>query len=301
MAKKVGAAVASGLFNKASLEMAQANKKFITKQIAINDIIPNEKNEYNTDNIDDLALSIANVGLQQNLVVTEAEDKYRLITGHRRLLAVKKLVEQGNNEYKTVPCIVLNIDDIDLPISNELKELYALITTNAETRVLTDSEIMMQIRNLKLIYSSLAEKGVTLSGRQRDLIANDLGISSAQVGKYEYTDRNLVSEFKKELEQGNISMNTANDIAHLPVEEQVDLFKKEKASEITAKKIKKIIESQTYNNINNQGMRAVKQQLQNAENNLQLFRDNEKAFELQQEIILKCQELQDLLRKEEKR
>ena len=80
-----------------------------------------------------------------------------------------------------------------------------------------------------------------------------------------------------------------------------DLFKKEKASEITAKKIKKIIESQTYNNINNQGMRAVKQQLQNAENNLQLFRDNEKAFELQQEIILKCQELQDLLRKEEKR
>ncbi len=41
--KKVGADVASGLFNKASLEMAQANKKFITKQIAINNIIPNEK------------------------------------------------------------------------------------------------------------------------------------------------------------------------------------------------------------------------------------------------------------------
>ncbi len=32
-------------------------------------------------------------------------------------------------------------------------------------------------------------------------------------------------------------MNTANDIAHLPAEEQVDLFKKEKALEITAKKL----------------------------------------------------------------
>lgn len=299
MAKKVGTAVAAGLFNKASLEMAQANKKFVTKQIPIKDIIPNAKNEYRTDNIDELAVSIVNVGLQQNLVVREDGEKYKLITGHRRLLALKQLVEQGYEEYKTAPCIILNINSIDLPISDELKELYALTTTNAEARVLTDSEIIMQIRNLKLIYSSMAEKGISLSGRQRDLIAKDLGISSAQVGKYEYTDRNLVPEFKEELKKGTISMNTANDIAHLPVEEQSDLFKKEKASEITAKKIKNIVESKKTNVSNKRNIGIAEQQLKNAENNLQLFKRNEEAFQLQKEIVAKCQELQELLRKEE--
>ena len=300
MAKKVGTAVAAGLFNKASLDMAQANKKFMTKQIPIEDIIPNDKNEYHTDNIDELALSIANIGLQQNLVVREDGEKYRLITGHRRLLALRQLMEQGNQEYKTAPCIILDIDSIDLPISNELKELYALTTTNAEARVLTDSEIIMQIRNLKSIYSSMADKGINLSGRQRDLIANDLGISSAQVGKYEYTDRNLVPEFKEELNKGTISMNTANDIAHLPVETQVDLFNKEKPAEITAKKIKSIIANKKQNTSDKRNIGIAEQQLKNAENNLKLFERDEKAFQLQQEIVAKCQELQELLREEEK-
>lgn len=62
-------------------------------KIDIDDIIPNDKNVLSTDDIDELAESIHKDGLLNPLKVYKNEDgTYELFGGHRRYLALKKIV-----------------------------------------------------------------------------------------------------------------------------------------------------------------------------------------------------------------
>ena len=63
----------------------------------INDIEPNPLNAFSEDSeeINMLAKSIQENGILHDLVGYQDEDKYKLISGHRRLKALKKLIMQG--------------------------------------------------------------------------------------------------------------------------------------------------------------------------------------------------------------
>ena len=80
-----------------------------------------------------------------------------------------QLRAEGNTQYDLVPCIVVDVQGIDLPLSDELKELYVLTTTNAEQREKTDYDLMLQVQNLSRIYTELKAAGYPLRGRQRDM------------------------------------------------------------------------------------------------------------------------------------
>ena len=70
------------------------------KMIEIEDIQPNEDNFYEMSEIEELAEDIERQGLMSVLIVETAENgKYRLISGHRRLTAIKRLVDEGR--YKS--------------------------------------------------------------------------------------------------------------------------------------------------------------------------------------------------------
>ena len=76
------------------------------RMIPVDDQVPSEKNFYRLCDIDALADSIAANGLEQNLVVkADTNGKYRLVTGHRRLEAIRRLRNRGIKIEK-VPCIV---------------------------------------------------------------------------------------------------------------------------------------------------------------------------------------------------
>lgn len=68
-----------------------------------------------------------------------------LIGGERRYTAIGMLREQGDTRYDLVPCVVVDMDAVDLPLSDELKELYVLTTTNAEQRAKSDYDLMQQV------------------------------------------------------------------------------------------------------------------------------------------------------------
>lgn len=234
---KASLGLGSGLLNEKSKELA--TNEFKITYISINDIIENEKNDgFSMEEIEDLKISILEVGLEQNLVVKElGNGKYKLLSGHRRFRALQELVNAGNDKFKNIPCVIKNLAKIDLPLDEEFKELYAIATTNAEVRKNTPADLKKLMEMLSKVYDKLKENGYKNLGKRRDYLADKLGISSRTIGTLNYIEKNLDEEFKEDFESGQMPLRTANELAHLSKEEQKKFISKQngdyKASDVT--------------------------------------------------------------------
>jgi len=89
------------------------NKKAATGkeivELTIDQIIEPEiptRTNINVEKYENLKESIKEVGILEPLLVKQREDRYEIISGHRRYLAGKEL------GYLSFPCIVLNTDDV---------------------------------------------------------------------------------------------------------------------------------------------------------------------------------------------
>lgn len=150
------------------------------KMIEIEDIQPNEDNFYEMSEIEELAEDIERQGLMSVLIVETAENgKYRLISGHRRLTAIKRLVDEGRYKSTTVPCYVKSAK------SHEETQLD-LIMMNATQRKYSDADTMREYEELERIFKALDEAGKPVKGKMRDNIAKVLNVSPAQVAKGHY-------------------------------------------------------------------------------------------------------------------
>lgn len=198
--------VGMGLLNNAS----QVERKVEEyPMIEIDNILPNEKNKYERNEIEDLMLSIKDVGLLQPLVGYYMSDgRVKLTTGHRRLEACKRLVEEdGIETYKRLPVKIKSIDDVDLDLSDDLKEKYLIIVTNNQRRnELTQAEMLFEVETLREIYAALKRNGKKPKGTTRGLIANDLGVDERTVARYT-----------------NISMAASDDVKEAFVNNDLDL------------------------------------------------------------------------------
>ena len=208
------------------LNTASGSKMKITS-VPIEDIVRNEQNEYSIEGIDSLAASIHDVGLRQPIEVKRLPDgTYQLIGGERRLTAMQKLLKEGDNRWQMVPCIVTNPPELDLPISNELKELYALTTTNAEQRTKNDHDKMLDIQAMRKIYTALKEAGYPLVEYQRSFIATNLNMSESQVQRLNYLSNHLSDDFKRLFAAGELPVTVATTISKLPEKDQAALLKR---------------------------------------------------------------------------
>lgn len=219
--------------SKLPLEHNDTSEKFETVQISINNIVPSPNNFYSIEEekLKGLKDSIELLGLKQNLVVKKIEkNKYEIIAGHRRYLAMKKLYEEGNLNFEYIPC---KVEDDDY-IKNELE----LLMTNSTTRELSDWEKITQANKLKELLTEYKKKE-KLPGRVRDIISDILNTSPTQVARMESISKNLVEEFKDELKDGNIKITVAHELSKLPEEKQKEVFEEhEDKKEITIKTVK---------------------------------------------------------------
>ena len=190
-----------------------------TEMISIYNLEPSSDNFYDTSSIEELKDSIELFGLKQQILVKKiGENKYRVIAGHRRRLAVLALVEEGKTQFEMVPCQIEDISDV--------AEKILLIHTNSTSRVLSDWEKVEQLRMLKELLTEY-KKTNKIPGRMRELLAETLNISPTQVGRLETIDKNLVPEAKAALKNQEISFSKAVEIAKLPEAEQKKEVKKE--------------------------------------------------------------------------
>ena len=219
--------------SKETLETKDNPERFRTIQISIDDIVPSPNNFYSIEEekLKGLKDSIELLGLKQNLVVKKIEkNKYEIIAGHRRYLAMKKLYEEGNLNFEYIPC---KVEDDDY-IKNELE----LLMTNSTTRELSDWEKITQANKLKELLTEYKKKE-KLPGRVRDIISDILNTSPTQVARMESISKNLVEEFKDELKEGNIKISVAHELSKLPEEKQQEIFEEhENKKEITIKTVK---------------------------------------------------------------
>ena len=210
----------------------ETGSAFDVAMLDVDDLIPCNDNFYSTDNIDELAAAIELSGcIEQNLVVKpEVHGKYEIIAGHRRRLAVLKLIGEGKEEYRKVPCRIKKESD-------GIRDRLSLIFTNATARQLTDWEKVKQAEELKEVLTeykkALQEENKDKPkeereriGRIREIVAGMLNMSTTQVGRMEAISNNLSQDFKEELEKGNINISTAHELSRLDEEGQKKAYEK---------------------------------------------------------------------------
>ena len=217
-------------FTMADLLNSQSKKTeerpaFEIRHIPIDKLKPSAKNQYGIRGIKELAANIEMLGLLHNLDVKEADETgyYEIISGERRYQACKLLYESGNQEFKTLPCKVEALTE-NKAIS-ELKLLYA----NAAARELTDYEKTYQAGRIKEILQALKKDGYKFQGRMREIVADMLDVSPAQMGRMESINKNLSPEFKEEFKAGNIGITTAYELSGQSEAEQTATLEAYKA------------------------------------------------------------------------
>lgn len=217
-------------FTMADLLNSQSKKTeerpaFEIRHIPIDKLKPSAKNQYGIRRIKELAANIEMLGLLHNLDVKEADETgyYEIISGERRYQACKLLYESGNQEFKTLPCKVEALTE-NKAIS-ELKLLYA----NAAARELTDYEKTYQAGRIKEILQALKKDGYKFQGRMREIVADMLDVSPAQMGRMESINKNLSPEFKEEFKAGNIGITTAYELSGQSEAEQTATLEAYKA------------------------------------------------------------------------
>lgn len=232
-----------------SSEENESNKtkraaKFKTIQINVNDLIPSDENLYSIDEIElkKLKDTIEIFGVQQNLVVKKVGGgKYEIIAGHRRHLALKKLFEEGKQQFEYAPCKV-EVDNEEDSQKYSIKDKLLLIITNSTARQLTDWEKTQQSEKLKELLVEYKKKE-KLPGRVREIIADMLNTSSTQVARMESISKNLTEEFKQEFKEDKVNISTAYELSKLEQDQQEEILKeyKEKGN-ISIKDVKEKIE-----------------------------------------------------------
>ncbi|MFR4811272.1 MAG: ParB N-terminal domain-containing protein [Clostridium perfringens] len=220
MSKKFS--ISEGMLNGISknvkkVEEIEAKENFNVEYIDIENIKRNEKNFYDIVDVEELAEDIKLNGLNHNLVVRKLYNgQFELISGERRYTALSKLVKEGNKTFALVPCKVIEVNDTDAEI--------ILIQANAQTRELTEVEKLKQVQRLKELYKIKKANGEKVTGKVREIIANDLKLSPTQVGRYEKINSSLIPELKNIIEKGNLTIANASEFANLSEDNQKVIF-----------------------------------------------------------------------------
>lgn len=183
--------------------------------VYISDIVPNERNEiYSTEGIESLADDILVHGLLQPPLVHPVEDgKYKIISGHRRILALKKLADSGNAEFNKIQVVIDNDND-------ETSLGLKLISANAENRILSNMELLAQTQEYMALLSEYKKKE-NLPGKVRDMVAKKLNVSTGTVSELLAIGKNLKEPLLMHFKDGWINKTVAVEMSKLSQEQQM--------------------------------------------------------------------------------
>lgn len=205
MAKNFG-----GLENilKAAARKGEGTRSAIVKELPLSQIVENDNNFFSmAEDVEFLSLveSIKDLGVLHPILVNKIDDpdndKYKIISGHRRYRASLKVGKT------TIPAVVATFED------TEQAEL-AMLDANFTARVLTPSDIAEFIKH----YEQKLKAG-TFKGRKRDYIGKKIGLSGQQVERYKAFGE-LDPEVQKLIDEEKIALTAAPYLKQLSPDEQ---------------------------------------------------------------------------------
>lgn len=187
------------------------------------DLIDDDPNNfYKLSAINELAANIELLGLQQPLRVRpnpENADHVIIVSGHRRKKAIRKLVADGRDDLRKIPCIRELAEG-----SAALQELR-LIYANSDTRKLTPAEISKQAERVEMLLYQLKEEGYEFPGRMRDHVAAACKVSAPKLARLKVIRESLSPDFMPDFERGALPEQTAYTLARFSLDFQHRIFK----------------------------------------------------------------------------
>lgn len=194
--------------------------------IDIDLIDSDDRNFYQLSDLESLAANIETVGLQQPLRVRTSDTdpmRVKIISGHRRDAALRKLVSDGNQKFRQVPCIREQTTG-----SAALQELK-LIFANSDTRKISSADLSKQAERVEQLLYQLKEEGMEFPGRMRDHVAEACKVSKTKLANLKVIRENLIPELKKAWEKDVVKEDAALKLARLPEDRQRKIMEANKA------------------------------------------------------------------------
>nr|DAH35848.1 MAG TPA: chromosome partitioning protein [Caudoviricetes sp.] len=192
-----------------------------TREIAVTDIFDNPLNFYpkpDKGNLGELMDSIrANGMLEPPTVVPAGNGKYRLISGHSRMEAVRALSiyldRQIADRFQTVMCRVL-------PSMTPEQEECAVIEANRQ-RVKSPALLAEEAERLTKIYIKRREAGEELPGRIRDRVAEAMQVKKTKLANLSAIKNGIkVPGIIARWEAGELPEAAALEIARMDIDTQ---------------------------------------------------------------------------------
>ena len=196
-----------------------------TMELALGDILDNPRNFYPRP--DNKALAALMESIQVNglleppTVVPDADGKYRLISGHSRMAALRLLAanrdEAVAKQFSAVLCRVL-------PAMTEEQELCAVIEANRQ-RVKSNALLAEEAEKLKETYIRRKKAGEAFPVGLREWIAREMQINATKVGNLQVIRKGLkVPGIIARWEAGELPEAAALEIARMDDETQYRLL-----------------------------------------------------------------------------
>ena len=223
--------------NATTQNAAQAESAYRVEKIDAEHIIPNEKNFYSIEGVEEMANSLAVSDHMPPLeVVDNGDGTYRLISGERRLSATLCRIRRGELEKATLPCHILPAFTAKGALSAEQVEMLHIILAN-NYRQKTALDQLNEVRQMepiaRAIYEDAKEKGAlaesegsSLNMRFRTFFAKEiLDISEAKLQRLQSLTK-LTEKARKAFDEGLIGKTVAAQMASLSPEEQDNIVYK---------------------------------------------------------------------------
>lgn len=198
---------------------AAEEEGFETIRLHYSEIVVTNHNKYSMEELQELATGIHMAGeVQEPLILGKVGGEYWLASGHRRLAAIKILVEEGEEKFAEVEC--------RCKVMSELEFRMQLLIGNSFNRKMTDYDRMMQADEWKAVFTQAKEEGAfkpEKGTRTRDYIARIMGVSPATVGELNRISNNATEAVKEQLAEGNLTMTAAAEASTLSEEDQNEI------------------------------------------------------------------------------
>ncbi len=178
------------LINTESFDSIEKARKSKVCFLPLTDLSTNPQNWIYEDldtkeDLDELIESIQKTGLQQPLIVTRSDTGHVLLSGHRRLKALKQLFSEGievryNDLIVTeehIPVIIQHV------YRTKEEQFKALVASNCYRHLSKEANKKLIAEAVK-IYNRQLMEGNTDPGRTRDNIAKIANVSGRSVQRY---------------------------------------------------------------------------------------------------------------------
>lgn len=208
--------------------------------IDIDKIDSDARNFYELSGLEALAANIELCGLQQPIRVRTSPNKPSrvvIVSGHRRVAALRMLVEEGKEVFREVACI-----REENPGSWAMQELR-LIYANNDTRKMSSADLAKQAERIQELLYELKEEGVEFPGRMRDHVAEACQISKSKLARLKVIRENLIPALHKDWENKSFSDQAAYALARMPEPMQQVFADKSGKHEFGGEQCEKILEA----------------------------------------------------------